>query len=669
MTKASINSRSPAHLGQVLCAHGLLRIASGANGVLIALYLAGLDNGGAHKSVALVGLLSAVSFAAELLASIPMGLASDALSPRWLMTGGALLGAFATVLFGLTGSNSIFFASRTLEGLSGAAIVPALLAYLAAQTEQDRTLRVRMMSYFELTLLAGLALGGIVAAQLFRWLHGGAFAALAVVYLLCAILLFSSATGAQRPKVESSWTGLRNAWRLPELRRLAPVWLCVNCVIGLWLGSTLPFLLTHHVSSGQYLAGIFANDPSRVGWLLLEYAIVFSAGVTAWSFILPHMKIRRAMTITLAAMLPVCAGLYLLNHSSSESSAMRGTILALTALTVMVESGFTPAALAWLAAALPPKSGKGAAMGIYSVLLSLGAIVGSLLAGALGQRFAIDGLLYGTVLVDDFQHHGPDRHRLLQRYPAPRHHPTRPQTHHRQPRHRIRRPARTLRSAASAPLPHRRRHVRRDAPRLPPQSQRIQRPARPRQPVELRRIHHPRRAHASHLLAPDHILFNVFPLPRFRGFRRSFEPAGRALDHGYSVAILPEGHRSADGTLQLFRSGIGLLAQQSGAAVLPVALIGFDDKNAQAATGSAPAASPSKAATQSPTVRSAPPNKPPKDYRQQCLHCSHARSLPGSPVRGAQTASSTSGPTKCTAIQWRYASTMLLQGSLGTQRQ
>lgn len=173
----------------------------------------------------------------------------------------------------------------------------------------------------------------------------------------------------------------------------------MNCVIGLWLGSTLPFLLTQSVKSRQYLAGIFANDPRRVGWLLLEYAIVFSAGVTVWSFILPHMKIRRAMTITLGAMLPVCAGLYLLNHSSSESTAVRWVIVVLTALAVMIESGFTPAALAWLAEALPPQSGKGAAMGIYSVLLSLGAIAGSLLAGLLGQRYAIDGLLYGTVLV------------------------------------------------------------------------------------------------------------------------------------------------------------------------------------------------------------------------------------------------------------------------------
>jgi long-chain acyl-CoA synthetase len=72
------------------------------------------------------------------------------------------------------------------------------------------------------------------------------------------------------------------------------------------------------------------------------------------------------------------------------------------------------------------------------------------------------------------------------------------------------------------------------------------------------------------------VFMNVFPLPRLGGFRRSFEHAGRALDRGYSVLIFPEGHRSADGTLQPFRSGIGLLAQQAEADVLPVALVGLD---------------------------------------------------------------------------------------------
>ena len=72
-------------------------------------------------------------------------------------------------------------------------------------------------------------------------------------------------------------------------------------------------------------------------------------------------------------------------------------------------------------------------------------------------------------------------------------------------------------------------------------------------------------------------LFNVFPLPRLRGFQKSFAHAGEAMDRGYSVLIFPEGTRSPDGELHPFRPGIGLLAQQSCVPVVPVALIGLGE--------------------------------------------------------------------------------------------
>jgi long-chain acyl-CoA synthetase len=76
-------------------------------------------------------------------------------------------------------------------------------------------------------------------------------------------------------------------------------------------------------------------------------------------------------------------------------------------------------------------------------------------------------------------------------------------------------------------------------------------------------------------------LFNVFPLPRRRNFQRSFAHAGAALDRGYNVLVFPEGTRSASGTLASFRSGIGLLVKESGAAVLPVGLRGLGELKAE----------------------------------------------------------------------------------------
>ena len=69
-------------------------------------------------------------------------------------------------------------------------------------------------------------------------------------------------------------------------------------------------------------------------------------------------------------------------------------------------------------------------------------------------------------------------------------------------------------------------------------------------------------------------LFNVFPLPRSAGFRRSFQFAGEALDSGLNVLVFPEGRLSEEGILQPFRSGIGLLVAESKTGVLPIAMAG-----------------------------------------------------------------------------------------------
>jgi hypothetical protein len=96
----------------VMIGNSLQRIAAGASGVLVGLYLAQIANCGSGIGAGLVGILGAVSFGAELVPAAPMGIASDAIAPRGLMTGASLLGAGATQLFGLTGLVSIFFVSR-----------------------------------------------------------------------------------------------------------------------------------------------------------------------------------------------------------------------------------------------------------------------------------------------------------------------------------------------------------------------------------------------------------------------------------------------------------------------------------------------------------------------------------------------------------------------------
>lgn len=76
-------------------------------------------------------------------------------------------------------------------------------------------------------------------------------------------------------------------------------------------------------------------------------------------------------------------------------------------------------------------------------------------------------------------------------------------------------------------------------------------------------------------------IFNVFPLPRRSGFRKSFAFAGDLVDRGWSVLVFPEGERSRTTEMNPFRAGAGLLATRLRVPVVPVYLAGIAEARAQ----------------------------------------------------------------------------------------
>lgn len=84
-------------------------------------------------------------------------------------------------------------------------------------------------------------------------------------------------------------------------------------------------------------------------------------------------------------------------------------------------------------------------------------------------------------------------------------------------------------------------------------------------------------------------VFNVFPLPKRSGFRRSFEYAGEAMDKGYNILIFPEGELTKTGELQKFQTGFGLLANGLETPIVPIYLAGLYELRASGQRGYAPA--------------------------------------------------------------------------------
>ena len=72
------------------------------------------------------------------------------------------------------------------------------------------------------------------------------------------------------------------------------------------------------------------------------------------------------------------------------------------------------------------------------------------------------------------------------------------------------------------------------------------------------------------------ILMGVFPLPQSSGFRATLQHMGRLVDRGNSLLLFPEGERTQDSGLLPFQKGLGVMVQELGIPVVPVAIIGLD---------------------------------------------------------------------------------------------
>lgn len=377
----------------------VFRCASWATAVLLGLYLAHLDSSGTQVPAAAVAVLAGSFYVVEVVGAPICGALSDRWGNRVFLFAGPLFGAVSAQLMGLTTLIPLLALARGLEGVAVASATPSILAFLAYHTRGAVGYRGRVMGLFELAAVVGIALGGLLAGLLWQFVHVWAFTIVAAIYL-GSLGLFASIRVANPPPSGVAVARLREYPRLiaqPRLLRFIPAWGAVNAIIGVW-ATFLPFMLAGRDDPQQWLVGGFSGG--AVGLVFAGIGVAFGAGVLLWSMSIGRLGVARVMLAGLAALYGLAAVLWLLNRTSGWPVAVQGTLALAVIVLIGAGSGFTPAALTYLAQlAEEHPAGRGAVMGLYSVFFGLGQLAG----GALGSPFltwaGADGLILLTVLL------------------------------------------------------------------------------------------------------------------------------------------------------------------------------------------------------------------------------------------------------------------------------
>jgi len=385
----------------------LLRLGNSSTGVLMGLLLASIAREHGRVPATAVGVLAASFYVAELFGAPIFGSLSDRMGRRLFMMAGPVCGAIAIQLIGwpsLVVALPLLLApmalGRLIEGLSTATTAPSTLSYLSAETEESAATRGRVMSWYEMATVVGIGLGFVSGGLLWDRLGHAAFVAVTCIYGL-SLLAFSFVreipTAAEEAEAENQHSTWRMVFGQRRLLRFVPAWLCVNTILGVWF-THAAFQLTGAPRPGQFLAGGFTG--SSLGASFAMFSGAFLLGVFLWGLLIGRREKTTLMLLTTTGVYVICAALLAINELGGEGGMTLPALTALFLLGVVIASGFTPAALAYLADISEELvEHRGAVMGLYSVMLGLGQLIGGALGGPFAQAGGVNGLILLTAML------------------------------------------------------------------------------------------------------------------------------------------------------------------------------------------------------------------------------------------------------------------------------
>jgi len=365
----------------------LTRIGFGAIIIIFPIYI--------QAGSAVTALVTALYPAVEGVSALPVGAYVDHRGRRKAFVAGMILVSILTLVIGL--SNNIFLVAGAhgLTGLAAALITVSSLTMITDLTMEEN--RGAGMGAFNLSTLSGYGLGivlGVVFAKVFSSSLGDSFIVVAGILAVAAVFAFFALrephhTATERRSLRQLYNNLTG-----DVAAIFPVWFALTIVLGFYL--FIPKLVKNA-----------SADISQSAPLILLGLLVLGSGAVLFGRLSDKIGRTKTMTIGLVGQV----GFLLLFPSIFNQIVLIppdtpwlvtystvGPIIIGAAVLFFLGSALLPSVLAYMAdkATL---GYRGATMGLYSLLLSAGIALGTVLAGFADQLAGVQGVFYSAVVI------------------------------------------------------------------------------------------------------------------------------------------------------------------------------------------------------------------------------------------------------------------------------
>lgn len=321
---------------------------------------------------ALIGLAMGIYGLTQGLLQIPFGMASDRLGRKRVIIFGLLIFALGSLVAGSADTLMGVLAGRALQGAGAvSAAVTALLADLTRDVVRTKAMALVGAS-IGLMFALSLVVSPVIAAHIGL---SGLFVLTAVLALLGTAVVVWGVPAEPEAHKDAARGGLRQVLSSPALLRLNIGVFVLHAVqLAMWVA--IPAFLVQ--------AGLGKDDH----WQIYLPAVLGSFLLMGGVFTLERRGYLRAVFLSAIALIALVQVALLWVSSGAPS------VMCLAWLLFAFFCGFNvlEATQPSLVSRIAPASSRGAAMGVYNTLQSLGFFAGGVMGGQLVKSYGTQGL-------------------------------------------------------------------------------------------------------------------------------------------------------------------------------------------------------------------------------------------------------------------------------------